>query len=234
MEHAAEKIRADKRPTNASIAFEASLNDILKGVDAADERFKALFHVVLTIFALDKSQPAVGTLEKLKPDFELLLADDPDTSPRPGEDVIDGFVDEEVGEGIGELLTAREGRKLLNQYTVSRPLESWAGQVASAGELWKQFGIARNTLSQWRKRGAVIGILKGMRNYLYPVEQFIDGCPVEGISDVVGVAPNTRAAWLWLRQEHGALEGKRPIDLLRSDLATSREKVALVAKRDFD
>jgi hypothetical protein len=234
MEHTAEKIRADKRPT--IVALEATFNDLLKGVaPAADERLNALRHVVFAIFALDKSEPqAFETLEKLKPDFELLLADELDTSLKPADDVIHDSVDEDVGEGIGEILTAREGRKLLNQYAVTRPLESWAGKVASAGELQRQFDIRRNTLSEWRKRDAVIGIRKGMRNYVYPIEQFVDGAPVDGIAAVVDVAPNPRAAWLWLRQEHGALEGMRPIDLLRNDLVTSRERVALAAKRDFD
>src|SRR5690242_18836521 len=106
MEHTAEKIRADKRPT--IVALEATFNDLLKGVaPAADERLNALRHVVFAILALDKSEPqAFETLKKLKPDFELLLADDLDTSLKPADDVIHDSVDEDVGEGIGEILTA--------------------------------------------------------------------------------------------------------------------------------
>lgn len=227
MGHAAEKIRPEKRSTKASL--EAALDAVLKGVDpAVDERRAALRHVVLAVFDLAQSKPrTLSSIEKLKPDFELLLNDDSSASE-------EDEVEIDVGEGIGELATAKEGRKRVNEYAVTRSIESWAGQVASAGELLERFKIPRNTLSAWRNRGAIIGLRKDMRNYVYPTEQFVDGCPVKGISAVLAVAPNPRSAWLWLRQEHGALEGERPIDLLRSDLITSREKVALVAKRDFD
>ena len=90
--------------------------------------------------------------------------------------------------------------------------------------------MPRSTLNAWRARKAVIGLLRGERKLAYPVEQFVDARPVQGIADVLRVAPDERAAWLWLRQPHPALEGKLPIEVLK---AGRREAVARVAERDF-
>jgi uncharacterized protein (DUF2384 family) len=58
----------------------------------------------------------------------------------------------------------------------------------------------------------------------------VDARPTQGISDVLRVTPDERAAWLWLRQPHPALEGKLPLEVLK---AGGREAVARVAERDF-
>lgn len=109
-------------------------------------------------------------------------------------------------------------------------MESWAGPVAGAGEIEKSMGIPRSTLSHWQKRGAVIGLLRGERKLAYPLEQFVDARPLEGIADVLGTTPDARSAWLWLRQPHDALQGKTPLAMLQGG---ERKLVAKVAERDF-
>lgn len=134
------------------------------------------------------------------------------------------------GAGLGETIPLEEGRGRLLAYASPRLLESWAGPVAGAGEIETSMGIPRSTLSKWQQRGAVIGLLRGERKLAYPLEQFVDGRPLEGLADILRVAPNARSAWLWLRQEHGALEGHTPLELLK---AGNKANVVKVAERDF-
>src|SRR3546814_9671996 len=89
-------------------------------------------------------------------------------------------------------------------------------------------GIARSTLHDWQKRGEVIALLSGARKHAFPLEQFVDGRPVQGISDVLEVAGNPRRAWLWLVQQSPLLGEKRPIDLLKLD---RRQDVADAARK---
>jgi Protein of unknown function (DUF2384) len=142
-----------------------------------------------------------------------------------------GKVERSEGSGLGERIELEEGRARLDRYAVAKPLESWAGPVAGAGGIEQQLGIPRSTLNTWQKRGAVIGLLRGERKLAYPLEQFVDARPMEGIGAVLEIARDPRAAWLWLRQPHGALNGRAPLEVLRS--TGERERVVQVAERDF-
>ena len=141
-----------------------------------------------------------------------------------------GRVIHKRGAGLGETVSLEDGRRGLLDYASPKPLESWAGPVAGAGEIETMLGIPRSTLSKWQQRGAVVGLLRGERKLAYPVEQFVDGRPLEGIVDLLRMAPDARAAWLWVRQPHGALEGQIPLELLK---AGKRADVVKVAERDF-
>ncbi|WP_454887415.1 antitoxin Xre/MbcA/ParS-like domain-containing protein [Sphingomonas oryzagri] len=134
------------------------------------------------------------------------------------------------GAGLGESVSLEEGRRRLADHAVARPLESWAGPVAGAGEIHDSLGIPRSTLSNWQQRGVVVGLLRGERKLAYPLDQFVDGRPLEGIADILRLAPDPRSAWLWLRQQHGALDGLLPLELLKSG---RRADVVKVAERDF-
>jgi hypothetical protein len=119
------------------------------------------------------------------------------------------------GAGLGERLSLDEGRARLERYATPGPIERWAGPVAGAGEIEKQLGVRRSTLNGWVKRGAVVGLLRGERKLAYPLEQFIDNRPLEGLSEVLRLAPDARGAWLWLRQPNDALDGQTPLETLR-------------------
>lgn len=134
------------------------------------------------------------------------------------------------GNGLGEVLNLTEGRARLATYATPTPIEEWAGPVGGAKDIEAQFGVGRSTLSTWQKNGAVVGLLRGQRKLAYPLEQFIDGRPLQGLSDVVAAAPDARSAWLWLRQPHGALGGETPLALLR---AGKRDQVTALAARDL-
>lgn len=141
-----------------------------------------------------------------------------------------GEVEHSRGSGLGAQISLAEGRARLDRYTALRPLETWAGPTAGAGEIKRDLGIPRSTLSNWKARRSVIGLLRGERKLAYPLEQFVDARPMQGIADVLKVAPDERAAWLWLRQPHPALTGKMPLEVLK---AGGREAVARAAERDF-
>ncbi|PDT14845.1 hypothetical protein CO670_20940 [Rhizobium sp. J15] len=132
---------------------------------------------------------------------------------------IPGSVEPSRGEGLGKIVTAEEGERLLDALAVARKLEDWAGPVAGASELQRDFGIARSTLNRWQHAGEVIALLKGTRKHVYPIEQFIDGRPAKGIGAIAALVANQRVAWLWLGQPNPMLGGRRPIDLLKQDRA---------------
>lgn len=142
-----------------------------------------------------------------------------------------GRIERTRGSGIGELLSLEEGRARLDRYATAKPIEEWAGPVGGAGDIEARFGIKRTTLNTWYKQGAVVGLLRGQRKLAYPLEQFIDGRPLEGLGEVLRVAPDARSAWLWMRQPHAALEGQTPLALLDKRQA---DRVHKAARRDFD
>ena len=141
-----------------------------------------------------------------------------------------GRVEKSRGAGLGDRVALEEGRDRLAGYAIARPLESWAGPVAGAGEIEAMLGIPRSTLSSWQQRGSVVGILRGERKLAYPLDQFVDARPLEGIGDILHLAPDARSAWLWLRQPHGALERRLPLEVLKSG---ERGRVVTAAERDF-
>jgi hypothetical protein len=52
-----------------------------------------------------------------------------------------------------------------------------------------RFHVARSTLNEWHRRAAVIGLLRGERKHVYPLDQFVDARPTRGIGDVAKIAP---------------------------------------------
>ncbi len=136
----------------------------------------------------------------------------------------------EVGEGLGEPLSSVDGLRRLQAYATRKKIESWAGEVAGPSDLERGFGISRSTLHDWQKRGAAIGLLAGRRKHVFPLAQFIDGRPIEGLAEVVEAAGSARAAWLWLVEPHPSLHGRKPLEQLE---AGNQEAIIDLAVRDF-
>ncbi len=143
----------------------------------------------------------------------------------------DAPVERTKGSGLGEVISLDEGRARLATYTAPKAIEDWAGPLGGASDIEAQFGVKRTTLSTWYRQGAVIGLLRGQRKLAYPLEQFIDGRPLQGIADILAAAPDPRSAWLWMRQPHAALGGRTPLAALR---ASKQDEVRVIARRDFD
>jgi hypothetical protein len=176
-------------------------------------------------------------------------ADRPDLLTRNGrlEQLIKGFLEDataivnvqsaaadesdiDVGEGLNPPLPAGEGARRLADYATPIRIGDWAGEVVGATDLGKRYGISRSTLHDWQKRGVVVGLLAGSRKRVFPVAQFIDGRPLEGLGAVIVAAGSPRTAWLWLVQPHPSLRRRAPLEVLK------RGETALVvdlAERDF-
>lgn len=138
-------------------------------------------------------------------------------------------VEVSTGSGMGKLLPLKEGRRRLADFTTSSRLEDWAGPVAGPSEIEKMFGTKRSTLHDWQKRGAVIGLLRGERKHVFPISQFVDGRPVEGMLAITSIISNARVAWQWLIAPKPSIGGT-PLDRLK---AGAIEQVVGAAARDF-
>lgn len=140
-------------------------------------------------------------------------------------------VEPSKGEGLGTVVSAEEGQRFLRGVAIARKIEDWAGPVAGASELSRDYGIPRSTLHRWQHSDEVIGLLKGTKKHVFPVEQFVDGRPARAIPAIVGFAGGHRVAWLWLRQPNPVLGGRTPIDLLKQDRI---DEVVDTARAYFD
>lgn len=64
---------------------------------------------------------------------------------------------------------------------------------------------------------------------MFPLAQFVDGRPVDGIAEVTKVVRNPRVAWHWLILPQESIGGT-PLDRLKQG---SVEEVLPAATRDF-
>lgn len=151
--------------------------------------------------------------------------------PRPARTKIamPDTVVESQGAGMGTLLDIEEGRRRLSTLAVPTSIEDWAGPVAGPGEIEKIYRTKRSTLHDWQKRGAVIGLLKGERKHVFPLAQFVDGRPIQGMTEVTKIIRNPRTAWQWLIQTKPSIGGTPLEELKKGHL----EKVLDAAERDF-
>ena len=122
-----------------------------------------------------------------------------------------------MGEGLGEVTSAEAGRTALDAITVDDDTTDWArsdllGAVDAAGLL----GVARSTLDNWRKEGRVLAFAKGVRNFVYPVEQFEGSKPVDGLREVRARFPSDESAWEWLVTSNRLTGNAPPLEWLRT------------------
>ncbi|SFN72418.1 Protein of unknown function [Mesorhizobium sp. NFR06] len=108
----------------------------------------------------------------------------------------------------------------------SMVIEDWAGEVAGSTYLEENFRIPRSTLHRWQRRGEVVALRKGGRKHVFPLAQFVDGRPAQGISEVLSAIANPRLAWFWLTRPAPELDGRIPIEMLREDRIEDVVRVA--------
>jgi hypothetical protein len=120
------------------------------------------------------------------------------------------------GSGIGPVVSAAEGSKLLDAITVDDESADWMeSDFVGAGELAERLNISRGTLDNWRKAGKIIALRKGLRNFVYPLRQFERRRPVEGLDLVAAIFASPEEAWEWLVAPNRMTDGKPPIEVLR-------------------
>jgi hypothetical protein len=120
------------------------------------------------------------------------------------------------GAGIGPVVSASAGRKLLNAITIDDASADWVeSELAGAGDLVRRLKISRGTLDNWRKANKIIALPKGLRNFLYPLRQFDQRRSVPGLDRVVPFFASPEEAWGWLVTPNRMTGGKPPVDKLR-------------------
>lgn len=121
------------------------------------------------------------------------------------------------GDGVGPVVSAAEGSRLLDAITVDDETADWAeSELVGAGDLVQRLSIAGSTLDNWRKAGKVIALRKGLRNFVYPLRQFDRRRPVEGLDKVAEHFASAEEAWEWLIAPNRMTDGKAPIDALHA------------------
>ena len=137
-----------------------------------------------------------------------------------------------TGSGIGPVVSAAEGGRLLDAITVDEETADWVeSDLAGAGELVERLGISRGTLDNWRKANRIVALRKGLRNYVYPLRQFERRKPVDGLDRVLALFSSPEETWEWLVAPNRMTDGQPPIEMLRSgDVST----VTSAAEGAFD
>lgn len=160
---------------------------------------------------------------------EVLVSDDDDLQfePPARELTVVGEVPTSGARGARNVL--ERPRRIGADNSAGR-VTSWAGDVVGSSKLDRDFGIARSTLHGWQKQHRVVSLLTGLRKHVFPVAQFVDGRPVEGLPEVIAAAGSPRSAWAWLVQPHSSFGGQTPLDRLKAGGVVT---VVDVAAREF-
>jgi len=121
------------------------------------------------------------------------------------------------GTGVGPVVSAAKGSRLLDEITVDDEVADWVeSELVGAGTLVERLSIARGTLDNWRKAGKVVALRKGLRNFVYPVRQFDRRRPVDGLDQVAEHFTSPEETWEWLVAPNRMTDGKAPIDALHA------------------
>ncbi|HEY1863848.1 MAG TPA: hypothetical protein VGG77_09205 [Roseiarcus sp.] len=120
------------------------------------------------------------------------------------------------GAGIGPIVSASEGSKLLEAVTVDDNSADWVeSDLVGAGELVGRLRISRGTLDNWRKAKKIVALRKGLRNFVYPLRQFERRRPVDGLDLVAPFFASPEETWEWLVAPNRMTSDKPPIEALR-------------------
>lgn len=121
-----------------------------------------------------------------------------------------------TGSGVGPVVSAAEGSRILDAITVNDTSVDWAeSELVGAGDLVQRLEISRGTLDNWRKAHKIVAFRKGLRNYIYPVRQFERLKPLEGLDRVAVHFASPEEAWEWLVSPNRMTDQLPPIEKLR-------------------
>jgi hypothetical protein len=134
------------------------------------------------------------------------------------------------GEGLGEEISAEEGRRRLRAFAKTVPVSHWAGELVSEQDLRGRYHLSKAEIDTWKAGAGVVTLLNDAGEIAFPVEQFVNGRPVKGLGEIVEKIGNPRVAWMWLRQPHAVFEARQPLEVLKSGRARD---VLQAAARDF-
>jgi hypothetical protein len=136
------------------------------------------------------------------------------------------------GSGIGRVVSAAEGARLIDEITIDDDSGDWAdSELLGTGELALRLKVVRGTVDNWRKSRKIVAFKKGLRNFIYPLAQFERRGPIEGIEQVIPLFESDEDAWEWLVAPNRMTGLKRPLDALRKGEV---EKVTKAAEGALD
>ena len=137
-----------------------------------------------------------------------------------------------TGEGIGEVTSVALGRAALDGITTDEDSTDWAqSTLLGAVDASDMLSVARSTLDNWRKEGRVLALPKGVRNFVYPIEQFEGSKPVVGIREVRARFASDESAWEWLVTPNRLTDNAAPLEWLRTG---HQDEVARAAEGALD
>jgi Protein of unknown function (DUF2384) len=105
----------------------------------------------------------------------------------------------------------------------------WAGPVAGPTVIERHFGIPRSTLFRWQKRDEAIALKTGSSRFVFPLKQFVDARPADGIASLIAVFGDHRLAWQWLMAPNEKFGATAPIDALLTGKAVYALEAARLA-----
>lgn len=131
-----------------------------------------------------------------------------------------------LNEPLPEELTVIKGQpaRLLGQAEAAKKLAErthLAGyqgdELLTSDEFAKRVGTrSRQSVHNWLKKGRIVGWQSTKRGFVFPADQLDErGRPLAGLEAVLSHFDGHYSAWRWLTDRHDALDGARPINLLR-------------------
>ena len=110
----------------------------------------------------------------------------------------------------------------------------WAGEVAGPTVIERHFGIPRSTLYRWQKRNEVVAIQsRTSRKPVFPLRQFRNGRPVDGIPELIAIFADAAKAWRWAISSAIPLSGMTPIEaLLEGSIEDVLRSARVAVKRE--
>lgn len=139
-------------------------------------------------------------------------------------------VEESTGEDLGAPQSEVEAAQQLQRIAKVLPVDHWAGRALTKIALGAILAIDGKDLTSWWRDGRAVGFSDGRGDTVFPVAQFVDGAPIQGLQRIIADIGDARVAWLWLIQPNTGLGGRAPLDVLKTG---SAETLAPVIHRDF-
>ncbi|QPC94742.1 antitoxin Xre/MbcA/ParS toxin-binding domain-containing protein [Mesorhizobium sp. INR15] len=93
-------------------------------------------------------------------------------------------------------------------------VDDWAGPVAGPTVIEQHYGIPRSTLYRWQKRNEAVALNTRTSKPVFPLKQFVDARPAEGISSLISLFGDQRTAWKWLVEPSAGFGGRPPLTVL--------------------
>ena len=105
-------------------------------------------------------------------------------------------------------------------------------ELLTSDQLAARVGLkTRQSVHNWLRQRRVIGWRGAKRQYVFPADQLDErGRPVTGLEPILAHFGDGYAAWVWLTTPLPALDGQKPLQLLRSG---ERDRVMAAVQGDM-